>query len=216
MHDFPVCNNTIDALWHSSIHKEWVEIEQTKYWNHIKDSNLDIEHEFENLDSNSIAKMNVQEFYTFLYDKYFVWKYTAANRLATTRMHLQKHKCNFAELEKIHCELFSFDKRDILSGLQIASQIKGLGTAGASGLLGVLFPEYFGSVDQFVVSALLSIHKLECSRQIEKINPQCIKLSEGVILIQLLREKAHQLNSKNLTNYWTPRKVDKVLWAYRL
>lgn len=101
-------------------------------------------------------------------------------------------------------------------GYKIASQINGLGTAGASGLLGVLFPKYFGCVDQLVVSAFLSIHNLDYSSQIEKINPQCIKLSEGVVLIQLLREKAHQLNSKNLTNYWTPRKVDKVLWAYRL
>ncbi len=215
-YDPEISSNTLDTLWNSSVHNEWLQIEQTKYWNLIKDSNLDIEREFENLDAVAISRMNVQEFYTFLYEKYFVWKYTAANRLATTRMHLQKHQNNLGELEKIHNNLFSFDKKDIMAGLIIASQIKGLGTAGASGLLSVLFPEFFGTVDQFVVSAFLNIHNLDYSNQIQRINPQNIKPSEGVILIELMREKAHQLNKKNNTNYWTPRKIDKVLWAYRL
>jgi hypothetical protein len=41
------------------------------------------------------------------------------------------------------------------------SRIRGLGIAGASGLLSVLFPEYFGTVDQFVVMSLLCINGLK-------------------------------------------------------
>ena len=39
-----------------------------------------------------IKDYTVEEFYNFLHDEFFVWKYTAKNRLATTRMNLQKYK----------------------------------------------------------------------------------------------------------------------------
>ena len=54
---------------------------------------------------------------------------------------------------------------------KITIQIHGLGTAGVSGLLAVLFPEHYGTIDQFVVYAL---RKLELPEQsvLEKMNPE--------------------------------------------
>jgi hypothetical protein len=54
-------------------------------------------------------------------------------------------------------DLFSFDRNNIQTRLSIVTDIHGLGIAGASGLLAVLFPSHFGTVDQFLVKALLKI-----------------------------------------------------------
>ena len=49
---------------------------------------------------------------------------------------------------------------------------------------------------------------------ITEINPESISLSQGAILIEILRRKADDLNIQNKTDFWTPRKVDMVLWSY--
>lgn len=133
-----------------------------KYWDYILPGNLSVEKKFESLDTTAIEAMTVDEFYNFLYDEYFFWKYTAKNRLATTRMSLQKYiiENRMNELDEIKRDLFAFDLNDIKQGLLTASRIRGLGIAGASGLLAVLFPQYFATVDQFVVMALNSVEGL--------------------------------------------------------
>jgi len=41
-------------------------------------------------------------------------------------------------------------------------------------------------------------------------------LEEAALLIQIMREKAKELNSVNNTSFWTPRKIDMVLlWVDR-
>jgi hypothetical protein len=159
--------------------------------------------------------MNVETFYLFLHDTYFVWKYTAKNRLATTRAQLKRHLTDITTLAEIQNELFSFDKAQIRTGLEIASRIRGLGIAGASGLLSVLFPDYFGTVDQFVVKSLLRINELNELENLVRMRPEALTLADGVVLEQLLRAKADELNRIFQTCTWTPRKIDKILWAYR-
>ena len=159
--------------------------------------------------------MNVEAFYVFLHDTYFVWKYTAKNRLATTRAQLKRHLTDITALAEIQKELFSFDKAQICTGLEVASKIRGLGIAGASGLLSVLFPEYFGTVDQFVVKSLLCIDELKERKSLARMHPEALTLADGVVLEQILRAKADELNRIFLTGTWTPRKIDKILWAYR-
>jgi hypothetical protein len=44
---------------------------------------------------------------------------------------------------------------------------------------------------------------------------ESLSIKDGVILERVLREKALDLNKRFNTDYWTPRKVDKVLWATR-
>lgn len=40
-----------------------------------------------------------------------------------------------------------------------------------------------------------------------------LKESDGVILIKIMRNKAFQLNLQFGITFWTPRKIDKILWA---
>ena len=89
-----------------------------------------------------------------------------------------------------------------------------MGIAGASGLLSVLFPDYFGTVDQFVVKSLLRINELNELENLVRMRPEALTLADGVMLEQVLRAKADELNRIFQTGTWTPRKIDKILWAY--
>ena len=121
---------------------------------------------------------------------------------------------DMSSLQIIKSELFAAPKSDIGRCLEITQRIHGLGTAGASGLLAVLFPEDFGTVDQFVVKRLQEIdHPFYCD-DLNKINPDRIKQTDGVLMIEIMRRKAVELNKKFNTDFWTPRKIDMVLWAY--
>jgi len=46
-----------------------------------------------------------------------------------------------------------------------------------------------------------------------KVNPESLSLKASVKMIQLMRAKANELNTHNNVTYWTPRKIDKVLWC---
>jgi hypothetical protein len=117
-------------------------------------------------------------------------------------------------LENIKKNLFSFNLNNIEEGLRITSEIKGLGIAGASGLLSLLFPKYFGTVDQFVVKALCGIDDLPQCSIVQKMNPGSLNLKDGFILIKIMRLKTSELNSTFKTDTWTPRKIDMILWTY--
>lgn len=204
-------------FWSRNNSVEWKN-EEHKYYDLVHQKNQKIEHELNNLsnaDIDRIAAMPVSEFYTFLHDKYFKWKYTAANRYNTTIKNLEKYQNDFSELEKIQKQLFSFNLDNAEEGLKIVTKIKGLGIAGGSGLLSILFPEYFGTVDQFVVKSLLYFDEFKNSDRIKSIKPESISLKNGVLLETILREKAKELDLNNNTHYWTPRKVDMVLWIYK-
>ena len=187
------------------------------YWDFVQPKNRELEIAMEHLDKRVVKVMSAKKFYDFLYEKYFVWKYTAPNRLATTRNSLEKHNTEIGLriLQRIHDDLFNFDKRNIEKGLQIAESIKGLGVPGASGLLSILFPEHFGTVDQFVVKALWDVKDLPRKNDVMSMKPDSIRLKDGVVLIEILRTKANELNKANDVTEWTPRKIDKVLWVSR-
>lgn len=205
----------LTQLWYSTAEDKWISALE-RYWQFVRPENLALEKRMESIDTNRIKEMTAMQFYNFLHDEYFVWKYTAKNRLATTRIQLGKYikEGKLHELNEIKEQLFSFDLNDVGKGLQIASSIKGLGIAGASGLLSILFPEYFGTVDQFVVKALNSIRDIPEKATLACINPNSIKIKDGIFLIQLMKSKAAQLNHENNTNRWTPRAIDKILWTY--
>ncbi len=204
----------VDFLWNEGTEEDWNNQLQ-QYTNLVKPQNLEIEKELDNLDTEKIKNLSVMDFYNFLHDKYFKWKYTAPNRLITTRRSLEKYlqDDNIIELEEIHRLIFRYNCENIKSCLRNAQRIRGLGIAGASGLLSLLFPKYFGTVDQFVVKRLLEISNLPELNLIKMINPEVISLNEGVLLIEIMRNKAEELNKKFNSDNWTPRKMDKVLWC---
>jgi len=204
-----------ERLWKSKQEIEWRSV-LNRYWDYVKPSHLKVEKEFDSLDSNTIKKMDANQWYDFLLNKYFYWKYTAPNRFKTTTTQLKKYLDTSNGLNDLHLikkGIFILDKNDILEGLKIASQIKGLGTAGASGLLAVFFPSYFATVDQFAVKALAEVNDLPERPYIISMNPDQIKIKEAVILIKIMKEKAKVLNTDFRTSFWTPRKIDMVLWT---
>jgi len=205
----------VNTLWNSEKEVDWLSARDS-YWKYVKSSHFAIEIEFDSLNTNAVKLMNSEEWYEFLLYKYFFWKYTARNRYVTTTAQLKKYKTTpygLDELYLIKKKIFDLDKEDIVSGLKIASLIKGLGTAGASGLLAVLFPANFATVDQFAVKALLTLDNLPEKMLVSSMNPHQLKIKDAVILVEIMKNKAKELNIKFTTSFWTPRKIDMILWV---
>jgi len=206
--------NMMDRLWNTPNLLEW-ETALRRYWSYVKPANLELEREMDCLQISSISGMNETQWYEFLLHKYFKWKYTAPNRYGSTTKHLSRSvdQRGLFYLVKIKEKLLDFNLNDIEKGLQIAIGISGLGAPGASGLLAILYPSHFGTIDQFAVKALLQVSHLPNTDKIKKMNPNALKLQDGVLLISVMRQKANELNLLFTTESWTPRKIDMVLWT---
>ncbi|MCC6208980.1 MAG: hypothetical protein IT488_12635 [Gammaproteobacteria bacterium] len=89
-----------------------------------------------------------------------------------------------------------------------------------------MHPAQFGTVDEFLVLALAEVQGLPEGQELKemaiRINESkkpkgkafSISLRAGVLLIGLLRRKAVENNESFTSSFWTPRKIDKVLWAF--
>lgn len=206
----------VSELWKSEEENEWHAAKEN-YWKYVIPQNVALEKKIINIDRNAIRNMELLDFYNFLYDDYFRWKFTESRWLKTSREHFGKYAFEekLEELSLIQKQLFTFDLNDIREGLKIASSIRGLATAGGSGLLAVLFPEHFGTVDQFIVKALQSIDDISESVRVSRVKPDNISIDDGVVIIKIMREKAAELNRIFGTSAWTPRAIDMVLWSSR-
>ena len=110
-------------------------------------------------------------------------------------------------------EILALDKTDILNSLEVACKIRGLGVAGASGLLSLLYPRDFATVDQFVVKALREVD--EYKDKVKNMRPENLSLDDGVVLTNIMRKKSAEMNAKLSTSFWGPRTLEMALWAYR-
>ena len=210
----PESSPEITHLWCRGTQEEWLRAME-RYDSLVVDPEL--EAYMSTLDWRTVERMTVEEFYNFLHDKYYVWRHEAPNRLSAARGYLRKH-CRYdelAELQEIKDMIFSLDRDNISLMLRTAERIRGMGTAGASGLLGFLFPDKYGIIDQFVVITLRKIEGLPEHGALHKMSAAGLRTNEGILLERLMRNKAAELNLRFQTDFWTPRKVDMVLWAYR-
>lgn len=162
--------------------------------------------------------MSGEEFYKFLHNKYFVWKFTS--RQKTHQGHLTEYADEEGkkQLEKIKENIFreyNHNPEDTEELLDKVIKIHGLGIAGGSGLLAILFPAHYGTLDQFMVKSLRKIEDLPEYQALQKMNPEDLRHEDGIILENILRRKAKELNKQFGTNKWTPKKIDMVLWNYR-
>ena len=208
----------INDLWESRDEKLWQDALK-RYWERIKPENRELEESMEALGSECVSKLGAREWYEFLLNKYFPWKYTQANRLASTtklfRTYEDEGKLDY--LYSITRKLFTFNPAHIGAGLEIAGAIRGLGPAGASGLLANLFPKWFGTADQFVVKGLCEVKSVPERSRLLAILPHSDSLTDddAMLLIAIMRRKARELNELFDTDEWTPRKIDMNLWAVR-
>jgi hypothetical protein len=152
----------------------------------------------------------------FLRDEYFRWKYIAPNRYVTTTQAVERwvQREPLQVLHAIKEQLLAVDQAGIHATLKVALQIPGLGTAGASGLLALLYPASFGTVGQFVVKALREVLSLRQAGALLAMNPERLTVKDVVVLVTLMREQAAGLTRAFRTQAWTPRMVDKALWTY--
>ena len=207
---------TVAQLWRSADPSAW-EGAIKCYWHYVKPANLALERKLDRLNVNHIRRLDAQGWYDFLRLEYFRWKYTAPNRYATTTKSLAKYAAESGGLERLHKikrRLLDIDPVDIRSGLSTAKEIKGLGTAGASGLLALMYPANFATVDQFVVKALRAVGGLPEADALAKMKPASLTIMDGVKLIRIMAGKAAENNRLFGTASWTPRKIDQVLWTY--
>ncbi len=204
----------INDLWTCGNEHSWNKALE-HYYELIPERNMALENELEAICPEEVERMTAGEFYAFLHDKYFVWKYTQKNRLATTRMHLEKYitQNRLHELGEIKNALFSADLDDVEQCLSIVTKIHGLGPAGASGLLAIIFPHYFGTVDQFVVKALSNVDNIEEQAAIARMRPESLTIANASVLMGVMRKQARCLNTDFKTEDWTPRKIDMILWS---
>ena len=205
----------ITELWRSRDSRAWTSA-LVRYWDYVQPANLTLERELEKLDLESLKHLDALGWYDFLLHKYFLWKYTAKNRYATTTGALRWYaeEGRLDELHLIKQRLLALDMADVQHGLSVALEIKGLGTAGASGLLSLMYPQTFATVDQFVVKALRGVENLPEAVALAKMKEESLSIKDGVRLIDIMQRKAAENNSIFGNADWTPRKVDKVLWTF--
>lgn len=122
-----------EALWRSG---------PSQYWHRVQPANFRREQRRDVLKIGEIEALDEQGRYDFLCNEYFVWKYTAKNRLATTRKCLEWYvtENRLHDLLRVKEQLLSLDHRDIGGCFETAKSIRGLGYSGASGLLSILYP----------------------------------------------------------------------------
>ena len=204
----------IEQLWHSSDAWKWQRA-LDRYWEYVKPTHRAIEREMDSLRPEDVRRLDADQWYDWLLNRYFVWKYTAPNRYATTTGQLRRQAADAGRqhLLAIRDRVLGCEDAGIGDALLAARGIGGLGTAGASGLLALLFPARFGTVDQFVVRALRKVRRLPERDELGRMNPEGLTIADGVVLTEIMRCKAASLNELLDAGGWTPRKIDKVLWA---
>ncbi len=207
---------SINNLWVSNNEHDW-KAALEHYWSFVRPENIELERELNDLKLEQISNFGQLDWYNFLLDKYFRWKYTAPNRYASTTMAFKKYKDSnqLDSLFDIKKRLINLNVFDISDGLSVAKEIRGLGIAGASGLLSLMYPNNFATVDQFAVKALSQIPCLSEINEIKKMKPDNLTRRNGIILINIMLKKAKENNKIFGTNFWTPRKIDMILWASR-
>lgn len=211
----------IGELWHSSNSIAWDEA-LARYWGRVKPCNVGLERALDapNL-VERVRSFNAKEWYQFLRDEYFRWKYTDPRWYARTTGYLKRYvdEHELDVLDAIRQRLLKIDRTDVEGALKVAcgrtDGIHGLGPPGASGLLALLYPDTFATVDKFVVEALQKVNGLPEAAAIAQMKPDALSISNGVSLIAIMQRKADENNRAFATRTWTPRKVDKVLWTYR-
>ena len=204
----------IKEVWNSSENEVW----KRALSEASKDTGRDdlIETKMSKLNVEYLKKIETREFYNFLYNDYFLWKHIDKRWLENVRkLFKKKYDHNLEELAQIQKDIFEFDLDNINLGLRRATQIYGVGISGASGLLSLLYPSYFGTVDVRVVEALRTTDEYKDDLELKEMNGENIKIGEATYLINIFRKKAGELNKLFDQYCWTPRDIDVILWFFR-
>ena len=206
----------VARLWDSRDPRAWEDALKC-YWDRVRRSgNLKLEQE---LDSpgliDRIRAMNEREWYEFLRDEYFPWKFQHCQYDPAKHLRSRETKSGLKQLHTIKQWLLNTPAEPIERAFDPRRKIPGLAVPGMSGLLSLMFPKAFAAVDQFVVASLQRIPTLPEAFLIAGMNSSQLSVRDAVILIRVMRQEAAELNQWFRTDAWTPRRIDMVLWASR-
>ena len=209
----------INNLWESQDENNWIDALDRSWANPTVSKSRDTEPFMHKVELEYIQRLDMQEWYDFL-NKYFRWKFTD-NHLHERLMDLDKN--SFEHLFSVKGSLLALDKLDLVDSrkclnLVRSPRIRGLDYPGASGLLALIFEEWYGTVDRCVLESLRRIESLPEKPRIGEIRAW-VKIqkdwreSDAVLIIDIMRRKAAQLNRWFGTNKWTPRRIAMILWT---
>ncbi|GAB6161212.1 hypothetical protein JCM12298_03710 [Desulfothermus naphthae] len=168
--------------------------------------NIPLELELFRICLDDLKAMSPCEWYDFLLNKYFLWKYTNGKiRSYLTKQFESAYFNNKTSLDKIKKEILVIDPLEIRESIATVLKIKGIGVGGATGLLSLIFPKYFGTLDQFLVIALQNI-----SSSLQNINPNNLNLDDAVRLTKILRKISSSLNNTIIINCFRVIRMNKM------
>lgn len=213
---------SINELWDLREENEWQEALE-HYWQMPSvQRNIEIEKAMDNVTPEFVSKLDSVKWFGFL-QLYFEWKFTESRWLGRELDYLASNGAEklFQVKERLMA-LDQLDLADVRKCLKIVKSplIVGLGYPGASGLIAVIFKKWFGTVDKFMVESLAEVESLPERQRVREIDawlkvPRDWRESDAVLLIDIMRRKAEQLNGWFHNGRWTPRKIDMILWASR-
>ena len=159
-----------------------------------------------------LRTFNPNEFYHFLLNEFLVWKHLDKRRLASTQNKLCSMTLNSLAIIQQELVNQALNDKELLN---VALKIPGIGYSGATALLSILYPNRFGTVDKHVIISLKSAKSMQNDAIIQSINPDHFTKKQTLYVINKMQQKAKILNYTFQKNSWTPRAVDKAIWADR-
>jgi len=216
-----MCNIDTEAiirLWNSTDEADWIRTATYDYMQqvlHHNPNNGNLENYMDNLNVEPVLA-NSESFFTFLHDRLFPWKFSQGNILEANlnrlnAMNAVNREYAYNRMRELCHSLNGLCTNDIYqsdliyNALSIHNYIDGMGVACASGMLSVMFPRLFGTVDRFVRISLCAAGIMEPTA-----NPECdIDIDEAVRMENIMIGKSLSFENENIT----PRVIDKALWT---
>lgn len=166
----------------------------------------------------SLSGSDADVIYSFMVDEFFIWKYgfSAYRYEKYKELFIEAFDNNRLQLEQIFETIFNKaissglrtgnDKCEIILYLASAFNRKGIGASGASALLSLIFPYHIGTCD----SVFLKQYNLN------KQTAYRLCKTSIAIIEDYMADQAANLNKLSDSDFWTPRKIDKAIWANRI
>ncbi len=199
---------TLDELFKLKNENEWKKYEDVIYVKLAGEQDRFIEKRIKK-ELKSLKEMGVGKFFKVLEEEYCGWiKMLPINRRYMIEMY-DSEKRNFTDIyrdlvafiyDEEFCEDYCFEYYK--KGFAILEQINGVGEVAASGLLAIIHPKRFGIINSNVQEILNEMFPGEFHG-----------LEKSALMEEKLLEISKELNTLFGGNFWTPRKVDKVLWS---
>ncbi|MBX9791902.1 MAG: hypothetical protein K2Y37_23510 [Pirellulales bacterium] len=182
-------------LWRSRRQQDWDQALRA-YWDTVPARSMEIERAMDNLSLSRISQMDESDWFLFLRDEYFYWKFMVRKRNTN---YLEKQ--SRAELFEIKRELldmrFSDDDRDgIRRAIRAADKVAGLDVKSATGLLAVMYPKWFGTVDRHVIDCLQTISELPEFDAIQEMSARKnVTVDDATLLVLVMRTALSEKSS---------------------